>query len=834
MEPNIHQIHRRDRRGRRLPAFAALAVFVVLGATWFGLFSFLGSSAAYGTLRDLERRYLCDPDELDLSLPEISELSEVYTADGVRLGVLTERNSQPIPLEEIPDVVVAAALASEDKDFYRHRGISYRAILRAALENVGGETVQGGSTITQQVVKQNFLTPERTIERKICEAVLAAELERRYTKDQILEFYLNSVFFGSNAYGIEAAAREYFDKDVTELTIAEAATLMTPIRNPTRYHPRLRPERVLEARNDVIDRMLRNGYITADQAAEAKAEPLGVVPHRGFEELAPQVMIAVRQELLRNPAYGLGETYLERKRAVFGCPAADATCEGGGGLRIEVTVDYRLQEEATRILRAWFRSGIDGPTGAIAMVDNATGAIRVMASGLEFGSDLESGQRPYDLATQGARQPGSAFKPFTLAAALERGTLDGRPVTLGSYWDQSSPAEIDCGFPCTASGNIWRVSNAGGATPKGLRTLESATVSSINTVYARLVAAIGPDRVVEMARRLGIESPLKAYPSITLGAFGVSPLEMASAYSTFANYGIRREPYLIERIVAPDGTVLYEHQVSRRRVLSDSISAVIVDTLRKVVTNGTGRRADLGRPQAGKTGTATDYRDVWFVGFVPQYSTAVWVGYADKQVPMRDFTVWNDLEGREQFYRRAFGGTLAAPVWKQFMEVVVADLPPEDFPPEPPGAAVYRQVPFTRVPDLAGLDPTDVVDALYAVGLEAEIVEVPSLEPAGTVVDQDPGPGARLRQGSQVRVEVSTGQPPAAPLLDLRGTPLVVVGDRLAAFAAETGIELDWAAQEVETPDPAQWGLVVATDPGPGTIVTSGRLVTVFVGVKPG
>jgi len=468
MEPSIHQIHRAERRGRRLPALALLAVVVVLGATWVGLFGFLGGDAAFGTVEGLERRYVCDPTGLDLSFPDLSKLSTVVTSDGVVLGKLTERNSQPVPLEEIPDLVVAAALSSEDKDFYHHRGIDYRAIFRAVVDNAtGGASLQGGSTITQQVVKQNFLTPERTLRRKLCEAVVAVELERRYTKDQILEFYLNSVFFGANAYGVKAAAQEYFGKDLDELTVAEAAALMAPIRNPTFYHPRLHPANVRLARNRIIDQMAANGYITRSQAEEAKATPLTVVPHEGFVDLAPQVMIAVRQELLRNPGYGLGETYAERKRAVFGCPAADASCAGGGGLRIEVTVDYGLQQEANRILRAWFRPGREGPTGAIAMVDNRTGAVRVMASGLDFGTDIEAGQRPYDLATQGARQPGSAFKPFTLAAALENGTSDGRPVTLGSYWDESSPAEIDCGFPCSSGGShVWTVSNAGGRKPR--------------------------------------------------------------------------------------------------------------------------------------------------------------------------------------------------------------------------------------------------------------------------------------------------------------------------------------------------------------------------------
>ena len=468
MDPNIHHVERRDRRGRRIPAIFALALIVVIGAIWVGLIGFLGTNAAFGTVETLEEQYICDVEDMDLAFPDLGTLSEVYTADGVELGKLTERNSQPVPLDEMPELVIAALLSAEDKEFYDHEGISFRSIFRAAIENTGeGTGVQGGSTITQQVVKLNFLTTEQTLERKICEAVIAAELENRYTKDQILEFYANSVFFGANAYGVKAAAQEYFGKTLDELTVAEAAALFAPVRNPTFYHPRRFPENVIAARNRVINGMADNGYITRVDATTARAEPLGIIPHEDFEELAPQVMISVRQELLRNPEYGLGAGPEERKRAVFGCPAADTSCEGGGGLKIHVTVDYDLQEEANRILRAWFRPELEGPTGAIAMVDNRTGAVKVMASGLDFGTDIEAGQRPYDLATQGQRQPGSAFKPFTLAAALEYGSLDGDPITLGSYWDHSSPARSTVAFPAATAATSGRSATPAGPHPRG-------------------------------------------------------------------------------------------------------------------------------------------------------------------------------------------------------------------------------------------------------------------------------------------------------------------------------------------------------------------------------
>jgi membrane peptidoglycan carboxypeptidase len=578
--------------------------------------------------------------------------------------------------------------------------------------------------------------------------------------------------------------------------------------------------------------MVANGYILPVNAAHAKGEPLGVIEQQIFEPLSPQVMIAVRQELLRSNTYGLGETYAERKRAVFGCPAAVTDCDGGGGLTIDITLDVDLQDEANRILRAWFRPEFDGPTGAIATVDNKTGAIRVLASGLDFGNDIEAGQRPYDLASQGARQPGSAFKPFTLAAALENGDLEGKPVTLGSYWDDSSPAVIECDSPCSADGNFWTVNNAGGSSAKGLRTLESATYNSVNTVYARLVDAIGAEAVVDMAHRVGIESALKPYPSITLGALGVSPLEMSAAYSTFANFGSRVEPYLIERITASDGTVLYKHRVEPRQVVSEQIAAAVVGAMEKVVSSGTAKRANIDRPQAGKTGTATNYRDVWFVGYVPQLTTSVWVGYPDAQLPLEDFTVWNDLEGTEQFYRRAFGGSLPAPIWKQFMLYATKHLPAIDFPEDPPGTGVYRQTPFTSVPPFDEF-ADDTTDSLFAVGLRSEIVEVDSVIPVGTVLATIPLAGTTLRQGSTVIVEVSTGIASVIPMVDVRGTPQALVGERVSQFAIDSGISLTWSIAEVLIIDPALHGLVVSTTPAPGESVTDGQNIVVKIGKVP-
>jgi penicillin-binding protein 1A len=833
MEPEIRTVEKAERNRRRLPALLGLGVIVVASATWVGLFGFLGVNAANGGVESLATEYICDTSLIDLEFPNLSKLSSVYSADGVKIGHLTERNSRPVRLDEMPDLVVAALLSAEDKSFYDHEGINFTAIARAAIGKVSSNAPGGGSTITQQVVKQNFLSDEYSIERKICEAVVAAELERRYSKDQILEFWANSVFFGSNAYGIQAASLEYFGKDLDELSISEAALLPIPIRNPTFYHPRHNAENAMSARNRTIDRMVVNGYILPVDGDAAKREPLGVIEQQTFETLSPQVMIAVRQELLRSNIYKLGETYAERKRAVFGCPAAVTDCDGGGGLTIDITLDLDLQDEANRILRAWFRPEFDGPTGAIATVDNRTGAIKVLASGLDYGTDIEAGQRPYDLASQGARQPGSAFKPFTLAAALEQGDLAGNPVTLGSYWDDSSPAVIECDSPCSADGNFWTVQNAGGASGKDLRTLESATYNSVNTVYARLVDAIGPEAVVDMAHRLGIESPLQPYPSITLGALGVSPLEMSAAYSTLANFGSRVEPYLIERITASDGTVIYKHRVESRQVVSDQIAAAVVGAMEKVVSSGTAKRANIpDRPQAGKTGTATNYRDVWFVGYVPQLTTSVWVGYADAQLPLEDFTVWNDIEGTKQFYRRAFGGSLPAPIWKQFMEYATKDLAPIDFPEDPPGTDSYRQTPFTIVPEF-DRSVSQTVESMFALGLRTEIVEIDSVVATDTVMATIPEAGTTLRQGSTVIIEVSTGVAPVVPMINLIGMPSDQVAGRISEFAIEHDISVSWTLVEVPISNPTLNGAVVSTNPPSGEPVVGGQIIVVNIGKIP-
>ena len=839
MEPSIHMAERRERRGKRVTAAAFLVVVGLLTSATIGLFGFLEANAAYGTVEDVYDALTCNPDDFVLEFPEIGKLSEVYTSDGLLLGKLSERNSQPVAYEDIPDTVIHAVLAAEDAKFFEHEGIDFKAIVRAALGNVRGGNLQGGSTITQQIVKTNFLTTEQTLERKTCEAQLAARLERQYTKEQILEFYVNSVFFGSNAYGVKAAAQEYWAKDLEDVTPAEAAAMVTAIRNPTLYDMRDNPSQVIRARNNVLDQMEEEGWLTPNEARVARATPIRPEEPTDFVEQAPRVLSAAREEVLGDPKYGLGDTFTQRKRALFGCPADDTDCEGGGGLTITVTVDWELQNKANEILRAWFYDK-EGPTGGIAMIDNRTGAIRVMSSGLDFGDDIAAGQRPYNLATDGRRQAGSAFKPFALAAALTYGTESGVPLTLNTWWDQTSPQELDCGFPCNPSGgDIWTVSNAGGG-GSGVTTLERATYLSLNTVYAQVSLAVGPDKVAETATSMGIESNLNPVPSIALGTQSVSPLEMAAAYSTFANLGERVDSYLIEKIEDADGNIIYEHEVTRERVIDRPMARAIVATLEKVVAQGTATRARLEpmevdgrnvrRAQAGKTGTAQNFQDVWFMGFIPQFTTSVWVGYPDAQIELVNFTVHNDLTGRDQPYSRAYGGTLAAPIWKQFMDYVTAELELEDWP-SVDGTGAFYKTPEVEVPDLEGLTEEEAIDAVRKAGLFDEVIQVSSEEEIGTIIGQIPEAGEIVQQGETVQIRISTGEP--AVMFNLVRALEENIPARFERFNELTGLNVTYVIIYKPRENPNDWGKVLWTSPRAGVALEPDAVIFVNVGAPP-
>jgi 1A family penicillin-binding protein len=574
-----------------------------------------------------------------LELQELSLRSVVTDRGGNVLAVLhADENRSPIPLEQVPPHVVNAILDVEDEAFWEHSGVNVRSILRAAFTNVrAGSVRQGGSTITQQLVKNTLLTPDRDINRKIKEAVLAVRLEDQMSKREILEHYLNTVYFGNGAYGVQAAAETYFGVRATELDVAQAAFLAGMIRNPVGYDPFRNPEGAGLRRNFALDRMVDSGHLSRGDADLLKFTPLPAARSNPLPTRDDYFVEEVKQRLLDNPK--LGETPQERYNAVF-----------RGGLRIETTFDPRLQTIAEESVERHIPDTKGQFVGALVSVDPASGAVRAMVAGQGFE------QARYNLVTGrggSGRQPGSSFKTFVLLAALENGfgpndTIDGRtPCTFNVPGLPDGPYS-----PENYEGSKGAVG-----------PLSEATANSLNCAYVRLGLALDKDgyksldKVADLARRLGIKGKIDSVPSMAIGSEEVTPLEMASAYAVIANDGVRHEPYFIERVLDRNGDVIDEADKDGERVLSQQTARVATSVLRKVVESGTGTKARLGnRPAAGKTGTSQEWRDAWFVGYTPQLATAVWMGAPVGQVEMRN------VGGI-----RVTGGSYPAQTWGAYM-----------------------------------------------------------------------------------------------------------------------------------------------------------------------
>ncbi len=838
----IHQIEARERRGRWFGALATLLSISLLLSGWVGLFAFLGANSAYGTFEAVKDEWVPDTRSMELTLPDLSRVSRIYAESGEVLAELHDgRNSEPVPYEAVPETLIHAILAAEDSEFFVHEGIDFSAIMSAAIDNLLTDRTRGGSTITQQVVKNAFVGSEVSIQRKITEAFVSAEVERRFPKERILEHYLNSVYFGAGAYGVKTAAEEFFGKEMDQLEIDEAATLAVLVRNPSLYNPRRRPELTLERRDEVIREMLENGWITRAQADEATIQPLGVIeaPLRRGE--ADHVVAEVKRELLNSPEFAfLGETPEARKKAVFGCPADDVACEGGGGLQVFTTIDLELQKKANEILASWLplppyednvakckailpnetdefiakyaETHSCSPTGAMTMVDNWTGAVKVMASGLPF----EFSQ--FDLAVQGRRNPGSSFKPFGLVAALENG------YTMGHNFSGKSPVKIECPFVCSPDGsNIWTVSNAGASF--GVIDLSEATYNSVNAVYAQLSLAVGPEKIVDVAKRMGVdESALEPVLSIVLGSSAVSTKEMANAYSNFATNGQHADDYVVAKIVNSDGETIYEHEPEVTQVADPGIFAAANRALQVVPVSGTAPRANIGIPQGGKTGTHQSYRDAWYVGYTAQFSTAVWVGYEAQQVPLTDVVI------NGQSYPRVFGGSVPAPIWAEFMSYVHEGLPVMEFPAEPDNIEKYLVPPPTTVPSVVGLTVGQAKDRLAEAKLNASVVEINSLEPKGTVINQSVGAGSTVKQGTFITIWVSTGEMPVGDLPNLAGMTIEEALDVIREFELDTGVKITLTQQTVGTTDKNLVGRIVETNPPAGAALEASAQVVAFVG----
>jgi penicillin-binding protein 1A len=580
----------------------------------------------------------------EVNLRPLAERSVAYADNGSVLATFhAAENRQEVPLRRIPRTVRRTILAVEDEDFFQHNGVNLRATMRALFENVSsGGIAQGGSTITQQLVKLSLLSPRQDLNRKAREAILAIQLEKDYTKQEILERYLNQVYFGGGAYGVQAAAETYWGMDVQELDWGQAALLASLIQNPVGYDPVLEPDAAKERRRVALDRIVELGYITEEEADFFDAAPLPEARIDVLPEPNDYFVEEVKQQLLDMPE--LGETPTERYNAVF-----------KGGLRIQTTFSPQAQ-----FLALSARNNVLPDTGgqftaALVSVTPQTGAVRAMVGGPGFD------RYRYNLATQGSRQPGSSFKIFVLAAALEAGLVPDDIVNGNGPCTFPNPG----GYPDPYIANNY-AGEAGGNT-----TITSNTAASSNCAFLRLGQFIGLDKVVDMARRMGVTTELDPRNlSLPIGSEEVHPIDMAGAAAVLANGGIRHRPYIVESVTDRDGNVLYQHESPGRQVVSRQTACLATQVLEANVQGGTGTAAQLSNmAAAGKTGTAQNHGDAWFVGYTPFLATAVWMGNPEARVPM------TSVGGRS-----VTGGSYPAEIWHAFNEPAHAGFSYQGFP----------------------------------------------------------------------------------------------------------------------------------------------------------
>jgi penicillin-binding protein 1A len=654
---------------------------------------FLAITATSWSLRKL---LMGMPDIRALEDYQPSLTTRVFDSKGEQLAEFSIERRALLPLNKIPVDLQNAVIAVEDDQFFKHWGISPRGILRSAFRNfVARRVVQGASTITQQLAKQIFLKPERKFTRKIREQLLAIEIERNFSKPEILQYYLNQVYFGEGAYGVQAAARIYFGKELSDVTLADAALLAGLIRSPRGNDPFLHPERAQKRRAVVLQRMLEEGLISAKDREAANAAPIPTTKPIGEATQAPYFVEHVRKRIEQK--YGTSNVWR-------------------GGMRIDTTLDLRMQKIAEGVmekrlvefdekaLAEWEKKrkenngiGADGieisttpPAkiqGAFVLMDVKSGAVRAMIGGRDS---------IFNRAVQARRQPGSTFKPFVWAAALQSGMtaatlIDDAPLAYyydGRDWrllegatDQYSINLATQPFAENPDFKIWVPNNFDGKF-LGTITLRHALASSRNTASIRLIEKIGPPVVVDLASRAGIRSHLDPVLSLGLGSSVISPLEMASAFSTFANGGIYVQPYTVERAEDHAGKQLEGHVPTEKEALSPQLAFLVTNLLKAVVTQGTAVHASrLKRPLAGKTGTSNDNRDLWFIGYTPDFVAAAWMGYDDfSSLGRKDWT----------------GGSTVVPWWTEIMEEVLKEFPKRDFP-------VPANIVFAKVDDQTGM-----------------------------------------------------------------------------------------------------------------------------------
>jgi len=640
VDSRTKRIKKKKRRWGRIIALVLILILVLaIGSAAALYFTLIFDLPRLTTLKDYQ--------------PYI--VSEVYSDDEFLIGEFFVERRMVVPLSQMPKLLIRAFVAAEDARFFEHRGIDYWRILGAAFRNIEAlDVVQGGSTITQQIAKSFFLTPERSFTRKLKEAILAQRIEKYLTKNEILFLYLNQIYLGEGAFGVAAAAKTYFGKSVKDLTLAECALIAGLPPAPNSLSPLRHPKKARERQLYVLHRLVERKMITAAQAKKAEAEEIRLRPKgpKGYHE-APYAVEQVRMYV--EEKYGKEMLYK-------------------GGLKIYTTINARLQQVAQKAVikgleefeaREGKGKGKGQVQGALVALDAQTGYILAMVGGRDFSASQ------FNRATQARRQAGSAFKPIVYAAALDKGFTPATVIVDEPFSYEDVPGK-EPWEPQNFDRQFW-----------GPTTFRKALTFSRNVITVKIAQTIGIDYLVQYSKNLGLKSKIEPNLSLALGAANVTLLEMTSAFGVFATQGYRAEPILITRIVDKEGNILEEVEPSAIEVISPQTSYLITSLMQSVIQEGTGQRAKaLGRPAAGKTGTTNDTRDAWFIGFIPQGLIAgSWVGY-DIEKPLGTHET---------------GAVAALPIWLEFMKEAVAGKPEENFP-TPEGIVFVRIDPATGEP----------------------------------------------------------------------------------------------------------------------------------------
>lgn len=700
--------HRRKMRQKRTHG----TLWVMIVALFASCFIVYG--AAQGVMGVMNSWLVDLPDIEESDAFNYSQKTRVYAADETTL--LAEffiENREPVTLEQVSPYVLEGTVATEDERFYEHEGVDLMGIARAVVVNLTGG-LEGASTITQQFIRNTILADEAneiSYKRKIREAQLAIDLEKLYSKDEVLLMYLNTINYGDGCWGIEAAAKNYFQKNAIDLSIAEAAALVGIPQSPTYLNPKENPDACLDRRNLVLDRMLRYGTINQEEYDAALADPLGLNPAPEMDSEGiyqfPYFTSYVRELLLDE--FEISEVFK-------------------GGLRVYTTIDPDMQYKAEAAAEQQYAEMDSDLAVSLTAVDPATGYIKAMVGGKNYSED-----KKFNLATQGKRHAGSSFKVFTLTSAIEKG-ID--PAT-----------KIDCSSPMQVGD--WHPENYGGAS-YGIRTIQEATAISSNTGYVRLAQEITPEATVEMARRMGITTDdLQPLLSATLGAVGVTTMEMAGAYSTLATGGIQRDPIAITRVTTSNDEVVFQHEDTPTQALTGEVSGAVTEVLKTVMqSGGTASAAALpsGQVSAGKTGTSEDWRDRWLVGYTPQLVCATWIGNPDVERSMSPSLDCTRL-------------------WRNFMSAALEGQPLVDFPITTPPpyenpfnkqqSDLYDKKDPAEAPSVLGMTLDQAAEVLD--GYEVLYVEVFSdTVPTGIIMQQEVADG-------QILLTVSKGPDPNRP-----------------------------------------------------------------------